>query len=484
MSERIGGRSALWIPMLLAACAAGPDYVRPPTPQTDRFTQADPRVIQSGPDLPEQAVRPGAAIPPRWWEAFGSLELDDIVGRALRNSPTVDSARAALAQARHELEAARGVQAPQLTLSVAAQRGRADGGSRIGNQFSAGPSIDWNADVSGGQRRRVEQSRALVDYQRAQGRAARLSLVGSTVLQVISIAAVDEQIAAVEDILAADEQNLVLVTLSEEAGKSAQLDVLTARSQLESDRALLPVLRQQAAAGRHALAVLVAETPAAWSPPVIPLRTLAVPRELPLSVPSDWLAQRPDIEAAEAQLRVANAGVGIAASALYPSFTLDAGWTATGHTPGALFDGASTPWTLAASLLAPVLDGGTLRARRDAAVDAYAVQLAAYRQTVLQAFAQVADVLEQSRNDGALLEAETRAFDTAAATLNLTREGYSAGQSSLVQLLEAQRLYQQARLGRARALGQRYADCAQWFIAMGATQGVDPDEARSTTGSP
>jgi len=477
MNDGVRGRLALATCMLLAACAAGPDYVRPPAPPLDRFTPADPRVIRSGPALPEQSVRAGAPVPARWWEAFGSAALNEIVGRALASSPTVDGARATLAQARHEFEAAQGALVPHVALSVAARRGSLDGSGGVTNVFTTEPSIDWNPDVFGGTRRRVEQASALVDYQRAHARAVRLSLAGSTVLQVIAIASIDEQMAAAEDILAADERNVGLVTLSAEAGKSARLDVLTARSQLDSDRAVLPALRQQAAAGRHALAVLVGETPAGWEPARIPLSSLSMPAELPLSVPSEWLRQRPDIAAAEARLRAANAGVGIAAAALYPSFDLAAGWSATGRTPGALFAGAATPWSLAASLLAPVLDGGTLAAQRAAAVQAYAAELAAYRQEILQAFGQVADALEQSRNDGELLEIQTRALDTAAATLDLTREGYRAGQASLVQLLDAQRLYQQARLGQARALGQRFADCAQWFIVMGSGQLDAPDEA-------
>jgi NodT family efflux transporter outer membrane factor (OMF) lipoprotein len=477
MSDRLRHGLAFAMAMLMAACAAGPDYVRPPAPAIDRFTPAPPRVIRSGPTLPEQAVRAGAPIRARWWEAFGSPALDDVVDRALRANPTIDGARATLAQARHELEASQGALAPHGTLAATARRGHLESSRGVTNLFAAEPSIDWNPDVSGGNRRRVEQARALVEERRAQGRAVRLSLAGGTVLQVIAIASSDEQLAAAEEILAADERNVALVKLSAEAGKSAQLEVLTARSQLESDRALLPALRQQAAAGRHALALLVGETPAAWTPPRIALEGLAMPPELPLSIPSEWLRQRPDIEAAEARLRAANANVGIATSALYPSFTLEAAWSATGRTPGALFGGGATPWSIAASLLAPVFDGGMLAAQRATAVDAYAAELAAYRQTILQAFGQVADALEQSRNDGELLESQTRALDAAAAALELTREGYRAGQASLVQLLDAQRLYQQARLGQARALGQRFADCAQWFIVMGTPEEKAPDGA-------
>jgi len=454
--------------LLLAGCALGPDYARPSAPSADRFTAEAPKVIHSGPSLPEQAVRRDATVPARWWTLFGSPALDAVVERTLAGSPTLASARAALARAEHDLAATRGATRPQVGVSAAAQRGKPDTSGAVSNGFMAEPTAIWNTDIFGGGRRRVEQSGALVDYARAQRQAARLALVAGAVQQVIAIASIEEQIAATQDILAADEENLMLVEVSAEAGKSARLDVLTARSQLESDRALLPVLRQQASAGRHALALLAGEEPASWSPPPIALRSLSLPPELPLAVPSEWLRRRPDIEAAQAQLHAANAAIGIAASSLYPSVTLSAGWTLSGHTPAALFGAAATPWTLAAQLLGPVFDGGTLAARRAAAVDAYAVQLAAYRQAVLQAFSEVADAMEQTRNDAQLLEIQTRALETAAATLDMTREGYRAGQASLVQLLDAQRLYQQARLGRARALGQRFADCVRWFVAMGA----------------
>ncbi|MGN6527157.1 MAG: efflux transporter outer membrane subunit [Burkholderiaceae bacterium] len=482
MSDATRRWHALGMGLVLAGCAAGPDSAPPPAPAAGGFTQDDPVVVRSGATLAAQVVRAGAPVPARWWEAFDSRALDEVVEHAVAASPTLEGARATLSQAEHELAAVRGTLVPQVRGSAAAARANQGGaGTGAASLFSAGAGVEWTPDVFGGGRRRVEQARALVDYQRAQRRAARLSLVGNTVLQAIALASTREQLAAVEDILAADERNLALVELSAAAGKSAQLDVLTARSQLSSDRALLPPLRQQASAARHALAVLAGERAGNWSPPDIGFDALAMPGELPLSLPSDWLRQRPDIEAAEAQLRAANAQVGIATAALYPSFTLDGAWTATGRVPGRLFHAGTDVWSLAASLLAPVFDGGTLAAQRAAAVDAYAAQLAAYRLVLLQAFGQVADVLDQSRNDAALLDAQAQALDAAAATLALTREGYRAGQASLVQLLDAQRLYEQARLGRARALGQRFSDCAQWFIAMGEADDSGDAPVEATT---
>jgi len=219
------GSCAVALSVLLAGCALGPDYARPPPPNADRFTADDPQVIRSAPALPEQVVRRESTVPARWWTLFGSPELDAVVDRTLAGSPTLASARAALARAEHDLAATRGAKLPQVSVSATAQRGKPDTSSAVSNGFMAEPTAVWNADVFGGNRRHVEQSSALVDYARAQRQAARVALVGSAVLQVIAIASIEEQIAATQDILAAHEENLALVQVSAEAGKSARLDV-------------------------------------------------------------------------------------------------------------------------------------------------------------------------------------------------------------------------------------------------------------------
>jgi len=225
MSDSGCGSCAVALSVLLAGCALGPDYARPPPPNADRFTADDPQVIRSGPALPEQVVRRDSTVPARWWMLFGSPELDAVVDRTLAGSPTLASARAALARAEHDLAATRGATLPQVSVSATAQRGKPDTSSAVSNGFMAEPTAVWNADVFGGNRRHVEQSSALVDYARAQRQAARVALVGRAVQQVIAIASIEEQIAATQDILAADEENLALVQVSAEAGKSARLDV-------------------------------------------------------------------------------------------------------------------------------------------------------------------------------------------------------------------------------------------------------------------
>lgn len=456
----------------LLGCTVGPEFVPPRVPVQTSYTTADPSAVPGEPGHPPQRIEKANVPPERWWHAFGSLELDDLVERSLAASPTMESARATLSQAEHVLDAARGTAHPRLTLAASAQRSNgavSKTADSAGNLISIGPTLDYTPDVFGATRRRIEQAQSLLDYQQAQWRAAKLTLAGNTVLQAIALAAVNEQIDASREIISVDERNLELARISATAGKSAQLDVLTAQSQLSSDHALLPPLLQQASVARHALAVLAGETSASWEPPEFDLDAFTLPQELPLSIPSELVRLRPDITAAQAQLHAASATIGIATAQLYPSITLTSNWVTSASTAGGLF-GSSNLWNLAANLLAPIFDGHTLAAERDAAIDAYSAQLGVYQQTLLQAFGQVADVLESLQHDASLLDAQHRALEAARATLNLTQQSYQAGQASqasLLQLLVSQRLYQEARRGYARARGQRYADSAQFFVAMG-----------------
>jgi NodT family efflux transporter outer membrane factor (OMF) lipoprotein len=289
------------------------------------------------------------------------------------------------------------------------------------------------------------------------------------VLQAIELASAIEQTRAAQDIIAADQRSLELVRVSQEAGKSAGLDVLTAESQLASDRALMPPLQQQASVARHALAVLAGKTAADWRAPDFDFKVLALPREIPLTLPSELLRRRPDIAQSEAQLHATSAAIGIAAAQLYPAVSLSATWTKS-SVGGALFAHPASAWNIAADALGPVFNGGTLRAQRDAAVYGYAAQLSTYRQTVLLAFAQVADGLQALANDAALVDAQRKAFDAAQATLDLTQQSYQAGQASFPQVIESQRLFQQARLGFVRANAQRYLDTLQLFVALGGAE--------------
>jgi len=459
--------------MLVYGCAVGPEFKRPEPAKVASYTRSSVTLPAAGPADVQQSLVLGGEVMARWWELFHSQPLNDVVTLAISGSPTLDAARASLAQAQEVVIVARGALYPQVDVTAGATRARASTGFAPGsgpvtaNVFSVAPTVSYAPDAFGGTRRLVEQQGALAEVQRYELAAAYLSLTGNAVTQAINIASAREQIKAVQEILAVDRQNLELVGVKLELGKAAQTDVLSARSVLAGDQALLPPLRQQLSVSRHALSILVGSAPAIWSPPDFDLATLSLPTDLPVTVPSSLARERPDILAAEAQLHAATAAIGVATAQLYPNITLSASWTQLSASMGTLFDSSAGLFSVAADLTAPIFHGGALEAQRRAAVDALTIQLATYRQTVLQAFGQVADTLRALQHDAEEVAAQQNALETAQASLELTQESYTEGQASFLLVLEAQRLYQQARLAYAKAKSQRYLDTVQLFVAVG-----------------
>jgi NodT family efflux transporter outer membrane factor (OMF) lipoprotein len=221
---------------------------------------------------------------------------------------------------------------------------------------------------------------------------------------------------------------------------------------------------------------LIGRAPGDWAPPDFDLAEFTLPEELPVSLPSDLVRQRPDILAAEAQLHAASAAVGVATAQLYPNLNLTASFTQDALKPSRLFNPASSVFDVGANLLAPIFHGGALQAQKQAAVDAFDGALANYKETVLTSFGQVADVLQALVHDAELLEAERRALESAEASLRLTRTTYSYGNIGILQVLDAQRLAEQARLGYVRAQAQRYLDTVQLLTAMGGGWWDWPDQ--------
>ena len=252
--------------------------------------------------------------------------------------------------------------------------------------------------------------------------------------------------------------------LAKAAGSATEVDVLHADSQLANDRTMLPPLRQQLAVARHALSVLVGRTPAQWSPPDFDLDGFQAPDHLPVSLPSALARQRPDILAAEADLHAASAAIGVATASRYPDLTLSANLLEQAAYPGGVFHSAAT---IGGGLVAPLFHGGTLKAEQAAAEAAFQTARARYEQTVLRAFAQVADVLQALAHDADENTAQRKAVAVAGESLRLTRLSYAAGNVGVLQVLDAQRQYQQARLGAVHAQAQTTLDTAQLFLAMG-----------------
>ena len=455
---------------LLAACTVGPDYQRPQAPDTKAYTSEALASLQDGSG---QQLAPGQNPAADWWSGFHSAALDATMQQAVAGNRSLAAAQATLAQAREAVNASAGALYPQLGLDAGAGRqkyGAQFSGSQVFPAFtyySVGPSVSYLLDYTGGQRRAVEQQQAQADYQAFQLQAATLSLTGNVALQALAIASARAQIAAAEQLLEEDRKNLSLVQTAFAAGSVTRVDVLSAQSQLANDQTLLPPLRQQLSVARHALSILAGRAPADWVPPDFELEQLQLPQSLPLTLPSELAHRRPDILAAEAQLHAATAAVGVATSSLYPQINLSASVGQQSTKLSHLFDASSTAWDLAAGLTAPLFDGGTLRAQRRGAQDGARAALASYEQAVLQSFGQVADVLTALDHDAEQLAAQKNALDSAETSLDLTRQSYSVGNVGVLQVLDAERQYQQARLGYVRAQAQRYQDTAQLYLALG-----------------
>jgi NodT family efflux transporter outer membrane factor (OMF) lipoprotein len=475
---------------VLAGCAAGPDFKRPEAPHADRYT-AQPLKLEArtaGDEAAQQVIL-GERLDRAWWQLFKSDSLNSVVKRALANNRTLVAAGYSLAQAQ-ELAAARaGTLYPQVAMTAGVGREKY-GAEFLGTSpkpppftyFAVGPTISYSLDYAGGGARSVEQQYALADYQRQQLDAAYLAVTGNAVMQSLRIASLSAQIATVEQLLAEDRQNLKLVHEAFAAGAVSRLDIVSADSQLASDATLLPPLRQELSLARHALAIVLGQAPAEAAQPEFDLARLTLPRQVPVSLPSELAHRRPDILAAEAELHAATAAVGIATANLYPQINLSATYGQQSTVASQLFNGSNTAWGLIAGLVAPIFDGGTLHAERRAAVDAMQASAAKYQQTVLIAFGQVADSLQALEHDSEALAAQSRALQAARDNLDLTRKSYREGNIGVLQVIDAERRNSQASLGYMRVHGQRYLDTAQLFLALGGSDpefNTDPDHSTS-----
>jgi len=476
----------------LAGCAVGPDFKRPDPPHAERYTAQKLQLEASTEgDASAQHVVLGEQLGRNWWQLFKSDQLDDVVMRALAGNRTVVAATSTLAQAQELAAAQAGTLSPQVGLTAGIGRQKY-GAQFLGpltkpppfTYFAVGPTVSYALDYTGGVARSVEQQYALAEYQHQQLDAAYLAVSGNAVMQVLKIASVQAQIATIQAILEQDLENLKLVTEAFSAGSVSRLDIVSAESQLASDTALLPPLRQELSLAQHALAIVLGEPPASASLPAVELSQLALPREIPLSLPSELAHRRPDILAAEAQLHAATAAVGVATANLYPHINLTASAGLQSADFGHLFEGTGSVFGLASSIIAPLFDGGTLRAERRAALDAMHASTAYYEQTVLVAFAQVADSLQALDHGAEQLDAQAHAQDAASENVDLTRKSYLEGNVGVLQVLDAERQYQQARLGYVQAQSQRYFDTVQLFLALGGS-GPDTDaSAAVNTGKP
>lgn len=411
---------------LLAGCTVGPDYVRPDAPMSAEWKEGGGwKLAAPGDRLPRDA----------WWSIYGDPVLDALEREAVERNQDIVAAAARARQADALLAQARAGLFPAVGLGASAGRARVP---QAGTGNTVGASIDasWEVDLWGRVRRGVEASEASRRAASADLESARLSITASLAAAYFSVRVVDSGQRLLDRTVEAYGQTLVLTTNRYEAGVVARADVVQAETQLKAAQAQAVDNRATRAQFEHAIAVLMGRPPAQFSLAVAD--DLAAPPPIPSVLPSELLERRPDVAAAERRMAAANAEIGVATAAFYPTLSLSASGAYGASSLGNLFSASNLAWAIGANLAQPLFDAGLRRAQRDATVAAYDEAVAGYRSTVLAGFQEVEDNLATLRYLSEMSEIQADAVAAARRSLELTTNQYKAGIVGFVNVVTAQ----------------------------------------------
>ena len=461
--------------LVMAGCAVGPDFKRPEPPTVTRYTQGEEPVKTVTAEGQAQRFEHGGEIAADWWHLYRSPKLDALIKEAINQSPTLQSAQARLRQSQENLKAGYGAFFPQISGSfgairqrfTTAQFGLAAAQGSIFNLYTGSVTASYLLDVFGGVRRTVEGLAAQAEYQNFTAWGTYLTLVGNVVNTAVAQAAYQAQIEATEKLIGFEKEQLRLTETQYQAGTVPYANVVSVQSQLAATEATLPPLRQNLNKANHLLAALAGHTPGEWAAPQFLLADFTLPVELPVSLPSNLVRQRPDILAAEAQLHTASANIGVATANMFPSLTLNASYGQTAVDVTKFLGTAANVWSFGATLAQPIFRGGTLWYQRKAAIEAYNASLTDYKQVVITSFQQVADTLRALEHDAETLQAQSEALAAAEQALHLIQANYQGGLANYLQVLTADNQYQQALLGFIQAQALRLQDTGALFVALG-----------------
>jgi len=476
----------------VAGCAVGPNFHRPKAPADAGYTVGPlPEATSSAGGIAgdAQAFVMGQDVAFRWWEAFGSPAINSLVERSFRANPTVKAAQAALKQAQEMVYAQQGYFFPSVGLDYNFERqkvagnlgGNAPGPQGNGtvvapsapaapvifNMHTAELTVGFTPDVFGANRRKVESLDAQAQMQRYELDATYISLASNIVAAAIQEASTRAQIKATEEIIAHNAKSLAILRDKFDLGFAARGDLAAQELQLAQARALLPPLQKQFEQNRDLIRELAGNLPNQDVPEQFELDSLRLPPQMPLSLPSKIIEQRPDIRAAEENLRSANANVGVAVAAMLPQFTITgvAGGTATQFSQ--LFKQGGPFWSLIGDVAQPLFEGGTLLHTKRAADQALQQAAAQYQDTVLQAYQNVADTLHAIMTDADTLSAAVDAEHAAKTALASADERMQTGYGDYLTELAAAMVYSQAVLSEVQARAARLGDAAALYQALG-----------------
>ena len=503
--KRLKFRSATSVIVLAAmslavsACAVGPNFSPAPAPDVTGYVKgklasADPG--KGPPNLPSQRFLSGEAVSTRWWAAFKSQPLNELVKESVSHNPSLQAAEAAIKVARYNALAQRGLFFPQVTGDSMTQQILVANPQQVPTIPTVGPQTEFSLvtnqltvsfvpDIWGGNFRAVENLDAVTEQQLFQLEAAYLTLTSNVVTAAIQEASLRGQIEATQRIIAIEKHLLDILKRQLQFGQAAQADVLAQDAALAQAEELLPPLEKQLAQQRDLLTSLAGQYAADEIRPKFDLAHLKLPTNLPISLPGKLIDQRPDVRAAEANMHSAAAQIGVAIAARLPNITLSAnGGSAAFNWPQSFTPGTGF-FTLGAAVAAPIFDGLTLYHKQKAAEAALEQAEAQYNATVITAFQNVADALRALQADAKAMRAARRAEDAAKASLDIVEKQLSEGQVNQLAVLNAQQTYLTASVIRVQAEANRLSDTAALFMALGGnwpTNCTVPDWRQCTVG--
>ncbi|HEV2391114.1 MAG TPA: efflux transporter outer membrane subunit [Verrucomicrobiae bacterium] len=475
------GKISAWVPLLvlfLAGCAVGPNFKRPAAPQVSGYAPGPLGSTTGTTNMPGGAPQhflSGSDIPAEWWRLFHSKPLDELIELSLSNNPTIKAAQAALTMAKETVLAQRGAYWPSITGSFSAARQKTsqlisptpNSGALYFSLYTPQVSVSYVPDVFGLNRRTMESLKAQEGQARFALMATHITLSANVAAAAIQEAALRGQIDATRQLVDINSNMLQKLQDQYAKGYAARLDVVAQEAQLAQVAATLPPLLKLLAQQRDLLSALAGRFPSQSPAARFELADLHLPQDLPLSLPSQLVTQRPDVRQAEESLHAASAEVGIAIANRLPNITLSADAGTMALEAGQIFSSPEGFWTLAGGLTQPIFQGGALLHKQRAAKAAYTQAAEQYRATVLTAFQNVADTLHALLQDANSLRAAAASRDAAKASLDLARNQFEAGYSGYLPFLTAEQAYQQASILLVQAQASRYADTAALFQALG-----------------
>jgi NodT family efflux transporter outer membrane factor (OMF) lipoprotein len=464
--------------VLLAGCAVGPNFKRPAAPEVSDYVPTPLSTTASTPSTvagESQRFAGGADIAADWWTLFHSAPLNELIDRSLASNHDLKAAQAALSVARENMLAQRGAYYPSVSANFSATRQSQsvqiapalNSNVFLYNLFTPQVSVSYVPDVFGLNRRTVESFEAQEQAARFQMIATYTTLTSNVVVTAIQVGAVQMQIDATHELIDSATGTLKILRYQLDKGYASGLDVAAEEAQLAQFAATLPPLIKQEAQLRDQLAVLAGRFPSQAPAVNFDLSMLQLPQDLPVSLPSALVSQRPDVLQAEANLHDASAKIGIAVANRLPNILLTANAGSSAAAMSELFASGTSFWGIGASVTAPIFQGGMLLHQERAARAAYEQAAEQYRSTVLTAFQNVADTLTALQQDAEAVKAAAGAADSAKLSLDLTQRQWESGYAGYLALLSARQAYQQGRISLIQAQANRFADTAALFQALG-----------------